>query len=153
MRQLASLLGACLLAMAALLAVLTGPYSFETAPLLASAVLLLAFITLQLSLSGNSDGAIVTGIVLLLVMTMPLVGLTPGQGFPSPLTVGDLRSWVPLYVGLGLLVFSGRESSEATSDRTRPARVGLHHRLLLGLYELCASISAALLVCRLAASR
>lgn len=79
MRQVASLTGSGLVFIAALVAVLGGPYSYQPAPLLASAVVLLALVTLFLTLTGESDWAILPGIFLLLVMTMPLAGLTPGK--------------------------------------------------------------------------
>jgi FtsH-binding integral membrane protein len=152
MRQVTSLLGSGLLFAGAVVAVVAGPYSHRAAPVLASAIELLALATLLLTLTGNSEWSPVTGILLLLVMTMPLAGLTLGRSFPAPLTVGDLRCWVPLYLGLALLAISGRSFGEASPAEGQPARAGFKHRILLELYELCVMMSAVLLGCRMAAS-
>ena len=133
MRQVTSLLGSGLLFAGAVVAVAAGPYSYQAAPLLASTVGLLALVTLVLTLSGNSEWAPVPGILLLLVMTMPLVGLTLGQSFPAQLPLGDLRCWIPLYLGIGLLATSGRSVGEAAPAKGRPARVGFRHRILFEL--------------------
>lgn len=152
MRQVTSLLGSGLLFAAAVVAVVAGPYSYRAVPVLALAIELLALVTLLLALTGNSEWSPVTGILLLLVMTMPLVGLTLGRGFPAPFTVGDLRCWIPLYLGLALLAIPGRSFGEASSAEGQPARVGIRHRILFELYELSVTISAVLLGCRMTAS-
>jgi len=152
MRQLTSLLGSGLLFAAAVMAVEAGPYSFRAAPVLASAVELLALATLVLALTGNSEWSPVTGILLLLVMTMPLVGLTLGRSFPPSLAVGDLRCWVPLYAGLALLAIPGRSLGEASPAKGRPARAGSRYRILFGLYQSCVMLSAVLLGCRMSFS-
>jgi len=149
MRQVTSLLGSGLLFAAAVVAVEAGPYTYRAAPVLASVVVLLALVTLLLALNGNSEWAPVTGILLLLVMTMPLAGLTLGMSFPAPIPVSDLRYWVPLYLGLALLVISGRSFGEASPAERQPARIGFRHRILLALYELSVMVSAILLGCRM----
>ena len=153
MRQVTSLLGSGLLFAAAVFAVVAGPYSYQATPVLALAIELLALVTLVLTLTGNSEWSPIPGILLLLVMTMPLVGLTLGESFPAPLPVGDLRCWIPLYLGIGLLATSGRSFGEAAPAGGRPARVGFRHRILFELYEFCAMISAVLVGCRMAFSR
>ena len=152
MRQITSLLGSGLLFAAAVMAVEAGPYSFRAAPVLASAVELLALATLVLALTANSEWPLVTGILLLLVMTMPLVGLTLGRGFPAPFTAGNLRCWVPLYAGLTLLAIPGRSFGEASPAKGRPVRAGSRHRILFELYESCIMMSAVLVGCRMAVS-
>jgi hypothetical protein len=152
MRQLTSLLGSGLLFTAAVIAVEAGPYSYRAAPVLASAVELLALITLVLALTGNSEWSPVTGILLLLVMTMPLAGLTLGRSFPAPLTAGDLRCWVPLYLGLALLVIPASSFGGASPAEGLPAPAGARRRILFELYELSVMMSAVLLGCRMAAS-
>jgi len=152
MRQVTSLLGSGLLFMSAAVAVVAGPYSYEAAPVLASAVGLLALVTLVLTLTGNSEWAPIPGLLLLLVMTMPLAGLTLGQSFPAPLPPGDLYCWVPLYLGIGLLATSGRSLGEAVpAGKRRPG--GYARRILFELYGFCAMMSAVLLGCRMAAGR
>ena len=152
MRQLTSLLGSGLLFAAAVMAVEAGPYSFRAAPVLASVVELLALATLVLTLTGNPEWSPVTGIILLLVMTMPSVGLTLGRSFPAPLTAGDLRCWVPLYLGLALLAIPGRSFGEASPAKGQPARVGSRHRILFELYESCVMISVVLIGFRMSFS-
>jgi hypothetical protein len=145
-------MGSGLLFAGAVIAVTAGPYSFQTAPVLATAVELLALVTLVLTLTGNSEWAPIPGILLLLVMTMPLAGLTLGQSFPAPLRPGDLRCWIPLYLGIGMLATSGRSPGEAASARGGAVLAGIKHRILFEIYEFCALISAILLGCRMAAN-
>jgi hypothetical protein len=152
MRQVTSLLGSGLLFAAAVVAVEAGPYSYRAAPVLASAVELLALVTLLLTLTGNSEWSPVTGILLLLVMTMPLAGLTLGMSFPAPFTVGDLRCWIPLYLGLALLAIPGRSFGEASPAEGQPARVGSRYRILFELYESCVMMSAVIVGCRMSFS-
>jgi hypothetical protein len=151
MRQLTSLLGSGLLFAAALIAVEAGPYSYGAAPTLASAIELLALVTLVLTLTGNSEWSPVTGILLLLVMTMPLAGLTPGRDFPAPLPTGDLRCWVPLYAGLALLAIPGCSFGESSPAKGPSARGSSRSRILFELYKSCVVISAVLLGCRMVA--
>jgi hypothetical protein len=153
MRQVTSLLGSGLLFAGAVVAVVAGPYSYRAAPVLASVVVLLALVTLLLALTGDSEWAPVTGVLLLLVMTMPLAGLTLGRSFPASIPVSELRCWVPLYLGLGLLAISGRSFGEASPAKGHRARVGFRHRILFELYELSVMMSAVLLGCRMAFSR
>jgi hypothetical protein len=152
MRQLTSLLGSGLLFIGAVVAVMTGPYSYRVAPGLSLVIELLALVTLLLTLTGNPEWSPVTGILLLLVMTMPLVGLTPGRSFPAPIPVSDLRSWLPLYVGLGLLAIPGRSLGEVSRKKERPAHLGLRQRIMIELYQLCVMVSAVLVGCRMAGS-
>ena len=152
MRQATNLLGSALLFAAAVIAVEVGPYSCDAAPMLASTIELLALVTLVLTLTGNSEWSPVTGILLLLVMTMPLAGLTPGRGFPAPLPTGDLRCWGPLYAGLALLAIPGCSLDGSSRAKGVSIRISSRNRILFELYESCVMISAVLLGCRMVAS-